>query len=413
MTRTARVMLPLVVAALHAAPSLASSPDPACIQTLASMFGELPGAYLGNAIAGGGDFNGDGYQDVLFGSERYNSVGRAYLLFGGPGPHDEPDLVFGGGDLSGVRFGASVAWAGDVNGDGFDDILVGDPLRSYGQGRQGHVYLYLGGAHPDTTRDMRFFATHPDHTQFGTSVAGADFNADGYDDVLIGEPGASSSVYVYFGGPHMDDQADLRIWRGAQALGFGSTLAGLGDFNGDGFDDVAIGWPIALNLGQSRVYVSYGGPSSGGVLNLTLASAFPEDRMGFSLAGPGDVNGDGFADLLVGAPAAGAGDAGRAHVYLGGLFPSLAPARTHEGSATMRLGTSVAGAGDVDGDARNDYLIGAPGSGTLWDPRGVRRDRQAGGRPGRGRASCRPALAADVRFRIAGRVPDPPAPSRG
>jgi hypothetical protein len=220
-------------------------------------------------------------------------------------------------------FGAAVAGAGDVNGDGYADVLVGAVYAPAGSER-GQVYLYLGGP-AGLAPTPAFTATGAAHHDFlGCSVAGAgDVNGDGYADVMWGAYGVDGSrgqVTLHLGSPAGVSAAPAFTVTGASPNDtLGWSVAGAGDVNGDGYADVLIGAPYApnnLRHGQVRLYLgSAAGLTSTPALSMTATAAIV--YLGWSVAGAGDVNGDGYADLLIGAPLApGASDAGLGQAYL-------------------------------------------------------------------------------------------------
>ncbi|HEV8320470.1 MAG TPA: VCBS repeat-containing protein, partial [Myxococcota bacterium] len=281
------------------------------------------------------DFNGDGYADVIVGAGSASGTGRAYVYFGSPGatldPAPDGTLT---GEAAGDDFGYAVASAGDVNGDGFDDVVVGAPLSDGSGIDAGRAYVYLGG--PGATFDPA-----PDGTldgdavgdYFGFAVASAgDVNGDGFIDIFIGAPrndaagvdAGCARVYLGGAGLALDPAPDATLTGEAADDRFGDSVAPAGDVNGDGFGDIVVGAPLndAAGTIAGRAYVYLGGPGATiePTPDGTLTGASAGDSFGYSVAGAGDVNGDGFDDVVVGAYVndAGGTNAGRAYVYLGG-----------------------------------------------------------------------------------------------
>ncbi len=302
-----------------------------------------------------GDLNGDGYEDILIGARFADSVangrvnaGESYIVFGAAS--FPTVLSLGGLGTAGVTLfgrdtqdvaGASVSGAGDVNGDGFDDLLIGaynaDALNN-AKLNAGEVYLLYGRASFPATMDLldpaqinvTFFGADAGD-KAGITVSGAgDVNGDGFDDILIGADGAdgpsntnisAGETYIVFGGLSLPNTIDLGLLGAAGMTIFsseaddrvGSSVGKAGDINADGFDDLIVGARFAdgIDNGRSRAgesYVVFGKASlptslnlnSLGTSGLTVFGMDPSDGSGGAVNSAGDVNGDGFEDLLVG-----------------------------------------------------------------------------------------------------------------
>jgi hypothetical protein len=270
--------------------------------------------------------NGDGYADVIVGarfSDTETFSGQAYLYYGGPGADAIADVTLTGSQGN-DEFGVSVSDAGDVNGDGYGDVIVGASEASsqpFIENHAGQACVYYGGpgmeAVPDSARPkLSLQGTAGSH--FGNSVSSAgDVNGDGYADVIVGALG-SGQAYVFYGGPGADAVADLTLL-GAAGDYFGQSVSSAGDVNGDGFADVIVGAYVndAAGTDAGQAYVYYLGPVADAVADLTLTGAAAGDYFGITVASAGDVNGDGLADVIVGAYGndEAADRAGRAYVF--------------------------------------------------------------------------------------------------
>ncbi len=322
--------------------------------------------YLGNSVASAGDVNGDGYNDVIVGAPLADAggtnKGQAYIYYGGPSMDNTADVTFSGG-ADNDWLGWSVASAGDVNGDGYTDVIVGAYKADAGGADKGQAYIYYGGPLMDNTADVTF-SGGADGDQLGISVSLAgDVNGDGYADVIVGATGAGSGngqAYIYYGGPSMDNTADVTFTGGAFLDNLGTSVSSAGDVNGDGYADVIVGVLYGSSF-RGQAYIYYGGPSMDNTADVTFTGTSMGDYLGSSVSSAGDVNGDGYADVIVGAYGFSAnGNKGRAYIYYGGpSMDSTADVTFTGGSNGDYLGYSVSSAGDVNGDGYNDVIVGA------------------------------------------------------
>lgn len=317
--------------------------------------GDAETDYLGCSVSGGGDVNNDGFDDVIvgaFGDDNNDFDTGSARVFSGA---DGSVLYTFNGDTSGCLFGSTVSDTGDVNHDGFDDVIVG----AYGDDTNGEdagVIKVFSGANGSV---LHVFHGDSAFDLFGFAVSGAgDVNGDGFDDFIVGASGVNGGVgraIVYSGA----NGSVLRTFNGAGAFDyFGASVSGAGDVNNDGFDDVICSAPYAdagdINNGIVRVFSGF----DGSVLHTFSGAA--TDQLGIKVGGAGDVDGDGFDDVICGAPYSSINgvESGYARVYSGASGATL---RTYTGdSGPDTFGTSVGSAGDVNHDGLVDLIMGAP-----------------------------------------------------
>lgn len=356
--------------------------------------GGATAARAGQSVAGVGDVNADGVGDFIVGaSERAGGIGAAYIVYGGAsamGPFSGLTLETMpaaegfrlDGDNTSIRAGYSTSGVGDFNDDGVADFAVAEP------GGDGAVFVVYGhaGTSPNIalgslTATQGFRIDGGFNWTAGTGLAAAgDVNADGIDDLLIGAPGANGGAggaYVVYGvAGGLAGPLDLTTLTAAQGFaldgaaaldGSGRAVAGVGDVNGDGIDDIAVGGDGA-NSAAGVVHVVYGQAGTRGAVNLgaltdaegfTVAGPSTGARAGISLSAAGDVNQDGLADILLGATFAN-GSAGGAYVIYGFATPI-----TCIGTAAPDTCTGAGGDDLLVGLGGNDTLTGHGGDDTL------------------------------------------------
>jgi Ca2+-binding RTX toxin-like protein len=370
----------------------------------------------GFSVSGAGDVNGDDLDDLIVGAIGANNfAGQGYVVFGSPGGFPASlDLVdldgSNGFTLNGINtgdnLGHSVSGTGDINGDGIDDLIVGANRAEPNGPYSGQSYVVFGSSEEfpanleltDLDGTNGFALNGINKYDFsGVSVSGAgDINGDGFDDLIIGA--YSNQSYVVFGSsegfPASLELADLDGTNGFALNGVtqgdisGESVSGAGDINGDGIDDLIVGASGAdpngiYNAGQSYVVFgsSEGFPASLELADLDGSNGFAlngineDDRLGLSVSGTGDINGDGFDDLIVGAPYA--DPAGQSYVVFGSSeeFPASLELADLDGSNGFALngsfldrsGYSVSGAGDINRDGFDDLIVGAFAA----DPNGI------------------------------------------
>ena len=350
---------------------------------------------FGFSVSSAGDFNGDGLDDVIIGAPKdsslLSSAGAAYIFFGGSNLTN-PNIVFRG-QKAGDRFGYSVSSAGDFNGDGKDDIIIGAPSNDRRGTDSGSAYIFFGGqsgiiTNPNTNADLILYGRRPGD-QFGISVSNAgNFNADNginptgdlWDDVIVGalyndrKGQDAGSAYIFFGGTRPDARPDVVFYGQGSFSYFGASVSSAGDFDGDGTGDVIIGAYADENNGvaSGSAFIFYGGITGAfrnpdNDANIVFQGENANDLFGFSVSSAGDFNGDGKGDVVVGAMKNDENgvNSGRAYVFSGvnsGTYndPDRAATLVLSGqSANDRFGHSVSSAGDFNGDGKDDVIIGA------------------------------------------------------
>ena len=329
-----------------------------------TLTGEATGNSFGQSGGTAGDVNGDGYADLIIGASGYMfSTGRAYVYFGSSaGLSATPAVTLTGGAV-GDNFGCSIGAVADVNGNGYAGVVIGADGYS---SKAGRAYLYLGSAAGLNATPALTFTGQSLGDQFGASVGAAgDVNGDGYADIAIGAPGYTSSqgaVSIYHGSAFLPSTVPQRVFMGEEGDQMGVAAATAGDVNGDGYADVIVGAKGAVsNRGQAYLYLGSAAGLSA-MPAITLTGENPADLFGAAAATASDVNGDGFADVIIGAEGYNSAS-GRAYVYLGssdGLHATSALTLTGQ-SPGDRFGASVGMAGDVNGDGYADFIVGASG----------------------------------------------------
>ncbi|MCH9030637.1 MAG: FG-GAP repeat protein [candidate division Zixibacteria bacterium] len=324
-----------------------------------TLGGEALSDEFGFSVSFAGDVDGDGLADIIIGAplndESGVDAGKAYVFSAVNG---DTIYTFTGANAS-DKFGFAVSSAGDINNDGFMDIMISAPLNDDGGENTGKVYVFSG-----KTGDTLFvFTGESSFDDFGFSLANVGFfNNDGFTDIMISAPlnddGGENSgkVYVFSG----SSGEILHTFNGeAPHDQFGHSISSAGDVNNDGFADVIIGAHHFDNGGEGvgRVYVFSG--LTGDTLNVFTGSQ-AWDFLGISVANAGDVNNDGYDDIVMGAIVDPPIEIlpGKAYVISGRTWDTLHVLTTQIKYMDL-FGISVAAAGDVDNDGFDDILIGA------------------------------------------------------
>jgi len=385
------------------------------------MTGNAAGDCFGYSVSTAGDIDNDGYDDIIVGADgKSSNQGAAYVIYGGEessflsidlsatslNPLTTGFMI--SGNAAGDYFGVTVSTAGDINNDGFDDIIVGAPWKG---NVQGAAYMIYGGAksamsnivlsstplNPISTGFMITGSAAGDYFGVSASKAG-DINNDGYDDITVGAHG-KNVAYVIYGGAKstMSDIVLSSTTLDPLTTGFmitgnavgdllGWSVSKAGDINNDGYDDIIVGAPKKNNY-QGAAYVIYGGPKST-MSNIVLSSTTLDpastgfmitgnaagDYFGWSVSTTGDINNDGYDDIIVGAYNKN-NVQGAAYVIYGGAKSTMSnidlssttldPLTTGfmiTGSAVGDFfGVTVHTAGDINNDGYDDIIVGARG----------------------------------------------------
>ena len=326
-----------------------------------------------------GDINGDGYADLIVGAHGTNEgagthQGKIFIYFGsskGISATPSQTLI---GEHGGDEFGRTFDVV-DMDGDGIKDLLVGASGHTGQLTSQGKIYIYRGT--PKGVDPKPWFTRAGDNAndEFGRSLAGADINGDGHLDLIVGMPGLTGagkgarvtvpgSLYTFFGSAKgLSSTPSFKTSAAIVGAHLGEGLAAVGDANGDGYADIAIG---------ERDYSCEGVVAGKIILYLGGPKGFSTDRtwsmvgrgvtgLGRSVARGADLNGDGFADFMTSAPSGTGKDGAGVYVFLGGAQGWGNPLLLS--SDTGSLGSSLFMAGDINGDGAPDVVVGAAGGG--------------------------------------------------
>ncbi|MEQ1565104.1 MAG: VCBS repeat-containing protein [Myxococcota bacterium] len=335
--------------------------------------------------AGAGDVNGDGYTDLVVGANNGNTAGQAFVYLGGPaGLATTPAQTLNGLDtgVPTLAFGYQVAAARDVDLDGYDDVLVSAVASPTQALQNGVAFVYRGGPGGlETLPTWTLYGTGGTRDNFGSSMISTHLNFDCWPDLVIGEArnilfGGNSTgrVHVFLGGPtgYASTADQVLLGPSGPLNSFGLQVTNVGDINLDGHGDFAVGEPLVNGFtGTAWVYLGTDtGVDEVPGLQLDPPAGSAGGFFGWSQAGGGDADRDGFADIAVGETDA-SNYEGRAHVYFGPFWvwpgsasnpvvvtPDQTLAGTHTGEAYF--GQEMSFVGDLDGNRSDELIVGAP-----------------------------------------------------
>lgn len=313
---------------------------------------------FGAALSCAGDVDGDGFADLLVGAPFSASLkGEAWVYFSDGGD------VFSGASSGGLRgahegmeFGGTLSAAGDVNGDGFDDVIVGEWGGPY-------AYLYMGASSGRLSPPAVLSLDMNVSSTASTVSSAGDVNGDGFSDVMVSFQSGSSlgrqAVSLYFGGagPTFDTAPDVEFVAPMEDSSFGSAISAAGDVNGDGFGDVIVG-----SHGLDRAYIYVGGPDGLDPTPFLTLEGKGRTNFGLAVASAGDMNGDGFADVAVGTSDYNS-DPGTVYVYMGSAGTTVdgsADVAFYRPAQGSGFGPVLGSSGDVNGDGFSDLTVAAP-----------------------------------------------------
>ncbi len=361
---------------------------------VAVFYGVAPGDQAGQHSAGVGDLDGDGFGDLLLPSFAHDDpgdqAGVAYLFLGPVSGQLDAGQAYATylGEAAGDNAGRTVGPAGDIDGDGVPDLLIGAPASGAAAPAAGAVYVLLGPQLPGerslALADARILG-QAEGDWLGDAEALGDMNLDGFDDVVVAsqfdkslgdDAGVAYVVYGPISGDLSLSDASIRLAGEQPGDQAGSAVAGPGDVTGDGIPDLLVGARYADNGGSNSgaAYLFHGPVTASQSLadaDLVIPGSRPGAQLGagWSLGAAGDHDGDGLGDLIMG----GRGDstvgasAGAAWLLLAADLPGLSSLDDASAGFTAEAagdlaGTSVCGDFDLDGDGNLDLAIGASGA---------------------------------------------------
>jgi hypothetical protein len=338
--------------------------------------GNQAGAFLGSSIASAGDVNNDGHDDVIVGLSRYDVLGddegRVELYLGTASGLQATPHWTKNGSQAGARFGSKVAAAGDVNNDGFDDVIVSERFYDGGQSDEGRVHVFLGsGSGLEDDPVWTFESDQAGATLYAVGTAG-DVNGDTYGDIVISSPlfdnGQTDEgrVWIFLGQEVGFSPIPIVLEIDVTAARFGFSAGTAGDVNGDSHPDIVVGaWGYTNGETEEGAVFLFLGTGTG--VSVAPAWSFESNQeyahLGFAASAAGNVNGDPYDDVVFGAGDYDSTrtDEGAVWVFVGSESgPSATPTWHRPGHQALgSFGWSAATAGDVNGDGLDDVIVGA------------------------------------------------------
>ncbi|HEU4838967.1 MAG TPA: FG-GAP-like repeat-containing protein [Micavibrio sp.] len=312
---------------------------------------------IGYTITALGDINNDGFDDFAFSNDTSaTSQNHSYILYGkgteftsanltslSPLTPDNHTPVEGN-----LFYTTTIAGIGDFNGDGIEDFMIGQPENNTNQTSSGTISIISGADMNTVLADASMATSVFTGSMLGQSVSGVgDFDNDGYADIVAGAPGAGTAFFLAGRSfPYTSPIAESISLSQTGSDGFGSSVSGIGDFNGDGYSDFAVGAPYD-NSNAGLAYIYTGGNTMGTPITV---SGTGSQLLGQEVDYAGDLNNDGYSDLLVG------GDYNSGRIVFGAGSGTGATVSLNVPDTTYTL-TGAGGVGDFNGDGYDDFAL--------------------------------------------------------